>query len=152
MIMSNHSDLPDSPGTRVFLIDDNPDFVKAAVDFLRRRPELVFVGTMEGGEQDLAQATTQEPQVVLIDLELPGLADLNIIPRLREMLPGVGIIALTLLDSRTYLGAARAAGAHVIVSKAKLVSDLLPAIRTVTQASPPPPRTEPLQTSATRRH
>ena len=150
--MPKLTDLADSVETRVFLIDDNPDFVKAAVEFLRRRPELILVGTMEGGEQALVQAATTEPQVVLIDLELSGLTDLELIPRLRETLPGVGIIALTLLDSRAYLGAARAAGANAIISKAKLVSDLVPAIRQLTKTSPPRHRTEPLQVSPVPQH
>jgi len=129
--------MEDIPGTRVLLVDDNLDFLKAAVDFLRRRPELVLVGATNGGEQALAEAANLDPQVILIDLEMPGLTNLETIPRLREMLPGVGIVGLTLLDSRAYLKAAQGAGAHAIVSKSKLVSDLLPAIRRITRAGTP---------------
>ena len=56
------------------------------------------------------------------------------ISRLRNMLPGVGIIALTLLNDNAYRQAALAAGADDLVRKAEVVTDLLPAIRRVTQA------------------
>ena len=56
------------------------------------------------------------------------------ISRLRNMLPGVGIIALTLLNGNAYQQAALAAGADDLVGKAEVVTDLLPAIRRVAQA------------------
>jgi DNA-binding NarL/FixJ family response regulator len=55
-------------------------------------------------------------------------------PRLRKVLPSVGIIALTLLEGNAYRQAAMAAGADDLVRKADLITDLLPAIRRVTQA------------------
>jgi CheY-like chemotaxis protein len=54
--------------------------------------------------------------------------------RLRNMLLGVGIIALTLLAGNAYRQAAMAAGADDLVRKAELITDLLPAIGRVTQA------------------
>jgi len=52
------------------------------------------------------------------------------------MLPKVGIIALTVLDTNGYRQAALAAGADDFVAKASLDTDLLPAIRRVAQADP----------------
>lgn len=132
--MPQRTDLGNNSGTRVFLVDDNLEFLKAAVDLVRRRPELMLVGATDGSEQALSQAPVLKPQVILIDLEIPGLADLKTIPRLRKMLPGVGIVGLTMLDGSAYLKAAQEVGAHTIVSKANLVSDLLPAIHRVTEA------------------
>ncbi len=126
--MPHLADLKDSPKTRVLLVDDNQNFVRAAVEFLQRRQELLLVGTTDGSEQALVQASILKPQVILIDLEIPGLTASETIPRLREMLPGVSIVALTLLDRRAYGNAALSAGAHAVVSKARLVSDLIPAI------------------------
>ena len=80
----------------------------------------------------MAQAQDLQPQVILIGLDRPSL---ETIPRLRKVLPGVGIIALTLLEGNAYRQAAMAAGADDVVLKAKLISELLPAIRRVTQAN-----------------
>jgi DNA-binding response OmpR family regulator len=68
--------------------------------------------------------------MILMGLDIPGL---EVISRLRSMLPGVGIIALSMLKSNAYRQAALAAGADDLVFKAKLITELLPAIRRVTQ-------------------
>jgi len=116
---------------RVLLVDDNKAFLRAATDFLQRHHELIVVGAICGGEEALAQAHDLRPQVILIGLDMTGL---ETIPCLRNMLPGVGIIALTLLEGNAYRQAALAAGADDLVRKAELITDLLPAIRRVTQA------------------
>ena len=128
--MSNRTDPKDGLKTRVLLVDDNAAFLRVASDFLQRQHELVVVGAI-GGEEAVAQAQELQPQVILIGLDKPGL---GIISRLQKVLPGVGIIALTLLDDNVYRQAALAAGADDLVRKAELTTDLLPAIRRVTQA------------------
>jgi two-component system response regulator DesR len=129
--MSNRTDPKDGLKTRVLLVDDNAAFLRVASDFLQRQHELVVVGAIGRGEETLAQAQELRPQVVLIGLDRSGLEDIR---RLRDMLPGVGIIALTLLDDNVYRQAALVAGADDLVRKAELTTDLLPAIRRVTQA------------------
>jgi DNA-binding NarL/FixJ family response regulator len=130
--MPNRADLKDSLKIRVLLVDDNEPFLHVATDFLQRQHELTVVGAICGGEEALAQAQDLQPQVILIGLERPGL---ETVTRLRNMLPGVGIIALTLLEGNAYRQAALAAGADDLVPKARLTSELLPAIRRVTQAN-----------------
>ena len=66
---------------------------------------------------------------------MPGPAGLETIPRLRKVLPGVGIIAATLLRGNACRQAALVAGVDDLVRKTELVSELLPAIRRVTQAN-----------------
>jgi DNA-binding NarL/FixJ family response regulator len=135
--MSNPTDLEKGPKIRVLLVDDHEPFLRVATDFLQRQHELVVVGALRGGEEALAQAQDLRPQVILIDLNMPGLNGLETIPRLRAMLPEAGIIALTLLDINIYRQPALAAGADDFVSKANLTADLLPAIRRVAQTIPP---------------
>ena len=129
--MLNQTDQRDSPKIRVLLVDDNEDFRRAATDFLQRQCELTVIGAIRG-KKALAQAQYLQPQVVLIGLDRPGLETIS---RLRKVLPGAGIIALTLLNDNAYRQAALAAGADDLVRKAELPIDLLPAIRRVTQAN-----------------
>jgi DNA-binding NarL/FixJ family response regulator len=131
--MSNPADVEETIKIRVLLVDDHEPFLRVATEFLQRHHELVVVGAARGGEEALAQAQALHPQIILLDLNMPGLSGLETIPHLRDMLPEVGIIALTLLDPRTYRQAALAAGAEDFVSKANLTTDLLPAIRRVMQ-------------------
>jgi DNA-binding NarL/FixJ family response regulator len=118
----------------ILLVDDNPSFLRIATRFLQEHDDVMVVGTAGGGEEALALAQDQQPDVVLIDLAMPGLSGLATIPLLRIVLPEVGIIALTVLDTNGYRQAALAAGANDFVPKANLDTDLLPAIRRVAQA------------------
>lgn len=96
--------------------------------------DVIVVGAAGGGEKGLIQAQEQRPDIVLLDLRMPGLSGLETIPLLRSMLPDVGIIALTLWRANGYREAALAAGADDFLSKFVLNTDLLPAIRPVAQS------------------
>jgi DNA-binding NarL/FixJ family response regulator len=120
----------------VLLVDDNPSFLRIATRFLEQHDDVVVVGAAGGGEEALALAQDLEPDIVLVDLAMPGLSGLETIPHLRAMLPEVGIIALTMLDTNSYRQAALEADANDFVPKASLDTDLLPAIRRVAQADP----------------
>jgi len=120
----------------LLLVDDSATFLYFVSRFLREQhsDEVMIAGLAEGGEAGLAQAQALRPDIVLIDLAMPGLPGLKAIPRLREALPNLGIIALTLMEPNGYRQAALAGGADEFVSKATLATDLLPAIRRVMQA------------------
>jgi CheY-like chemotaxis protein len=131
---SKPADLEEEAKIRVLLVDDHEAFRRVATDFLQRHNELIVVGVAHGGEEALAQAPNLEPEVILVDLNMPGMSGIETIRRLRAMLPQVGIIALTLLDPKRYRKAVLAAGADDLVAKANLNTDLRPAIRRVVQA------------------
>ena len=122
---SNRADPKDRFKIRVLLLDDNQAFLRVANTFLRRQHELIVVGAMCGVEEALIQVQDLRPQVILVGLDRPGL---EAISRLREALPGVGIVALTLLAGNAYRQAALTVGADDLVCKTELVTDLGPAI------------------------
>jgi DNA-binding NarL/FixJ family response regulator len=124
----------------VLLVDDNPAFLRIAARFLQEHGDVAVVGAAGGGEEALAMAQDLQPDIVVIDLAMPGLSGLEAIPRLWAVLPGVSIIALTVLDTNSYREAALAAGANDFVAKVSLNTDLLPAIRRVAQADLSRPR------------
>lgn len=117
----------------VLLVDDNPTFLRATSQFLEAHDDVVVVGTAERGEEALTQAQALQPQVILMDLAMPGLPGLDVIPRLRSDMPQAGIIALTLMNTNHFRQAALEAGADAFIPKATMRSDLLPAIRRVAQ-------------------
>lgn len=121
---------------RVLLVDDNPAFLRMATRFLQENcgNVVVVAGVAGGGEEALVKAQDLRPEVVLLDLAMPDLPGLEVIPRLRAALPEVGIVVLTLLDEAAYRQAALEAGADGFVSKATLGADLLPAIQQAVQA------------------
>jgi len=119
----------------VLLVDDNPTFLRIATHFLQSQEDVVVVGTASGGEEAVAMARDLRPQVILLDLAMPGLPGLQAIPRLRDTLPEVGIIALTLLDTKGYRQAALLVGADDFVPKVAMNSALLPAIQRVARGN-----------------
>jgi DNA-binding NarL/FixJ family response regulator len=121
----------------VLLVDDNPVFLRIATRFLQEHDDVVVVGAAGGGEEAMAMAQDLQPDIVVIDLAMPGLSGLATIPLLQVVLPEVGIIALTVLDTNSYRQAALTAGANDFVPKVSLNIDLLPAVRRVAQAARP---------------
>jgi DNA-binding NarL/FixJ family response regulator len=120
--------------TRILLVNRNPELLDVTAHFLGRCPELFLVGALNGDPELVAQALDLQPDVVLIDLDRPHQEGLQSIPRLRAGMPNVGIVALTVAEEDTYRQAASAAGADDLVTKSRLVADLLPAIRRVVAA------------------
>ena len=110
----------------VLLVDDNPTFLRIASRYLREHcnNELDVVGTAQGGEMALALAPELQPQVILLDLSMSDMPGLKAIPLLREALPDVRIIIVTLLHTEVYRDAALAAGADGFVAKATMSTDL----------------------------
>ena len=118
---------------RVLLVDDSSTFMAIAARFLSTREGIVLVGAASGGNDALALTAELRPDVILLDLAMPGMSGLEAIPLLREVLPGVGIVALTLLAGNGYQEAALEAGADDFVAKADLTDLLVPAILRVGQ-------------------
>jgi len=118
----------------VLLVDDNPTFLRILGDFLGEEEDILVVGMARSGEEALVKAKELRPQVILLDLAMPGLNGFNTIPRLRSMMPDVRIIALTVLDANGYREAALTAGADDFVAKANLNTHLVPAIRRVVES------------------
>ncbi len=118
----------------VLLVDDNPKFLRFATRFLEAHNDIVVVGTATRCDEAIAQAEDLRPQVMLLDLAVPDLtSSLEAIPRLRKMLPEMGIIAVTMFDTGGYRQAALKAGADDFIPKRTIDTDLLPAIWRVGQ-------------------
>jgi len=115
----------------ILLADDQPKTRYALRLLLEREPDLDVVGEAAEAETLLAQLETLQPDVVLLDWELPGLAVIGGLPALRTVCPQLAIIALSgRLEAHQV---ALAAGADAFVSKSKPPSQLLATLRTISQ-------------------
>lgn len=115
----------------VLIVDDNPLFRSIATEFLLDFEGIGPVSAADGGESAISKAEEMKPQVILLDLNMPGMNGWETIPHLRQALPEVGIIILTHRPLEVYYRAALEAGADDIVSKMSMDIDLLPVIRRV---------------------
>jgi len=117
---------------KLLLVDDSSDFLRALSGYLATQPSLQVVGIAHSVEEALARARSGfRPDLVLMDINLPGTDGLSGTRRLKTELPGTAIIIVSLLDGQAYREAAQAYGADAFVSKATLNRDLLPTIRSV---------------------
>ncbi|MCL4393704.1 MAG: response regulator transcription factor [Chloroflexi bacterium] len=127
---------------RVMLVDNDKAFLQIAKTLLQTRmpEETDIVGTASTGEDCLVQAQLLAPEVVLMDLQMPGMGGLRTIPLLRVLFPDTRVIALTFDDRERTRQAVLAAGGSDLISKGTLRADLIPAVRRVIGEEQPPAR------------
>jgi two-component system NarL family response regulator len=118
---------------RILLVDDHIPFLKMVTNLLSDYENLVVIGIAKNGKEAISQAANLLPDVVLLDVNMPGSSGIDITPRLRQFLPGAGIIILSFQKAEAYKEAALIAGADDYIPKYKLSYALIPAILRVTQ-------------------
>lgn len=112
----------------ILLVDDSAVFLRMAKLFLDDLEDVEVVGTAGGGKTGIEQTLRLQPDIVLVDLSMPDLHGLNVIPKLREALPATRIVALTMLDEDGFRKVSMASGAHEFISKTRMHSELPPVI------------------------
>jgi len=116
---------------RVLVVDDHPLFRDGVCGLLASVPETDVVGTATTAEEAVREATLTRPDIVLMDLNLPGGSGLTAIPRIAAACPDAAILVLTMVEDDTALVAALRAGARGYLLKGISQEELLAALRTV---------------------
>ncbi len=116
---------------RVLLVDDSPEFLESAARFLSTDPWIEIVGRALSGSDALAQAARLHPDLVLMDLAMPGMNGLEAARQIRTQPDPPRIVIVTMYDSPEYRVAAEAEGAEGFVTKPEFGTRLLPLIRTL---------------------
>ena len=65
----------------LLLVDDNPRFLSAASTYIGEIDDLVLLSTLEGGIEAVTKAKELGPDVILVDLAMPDIAGLQLIPQ-----------------------------------------------------------------------
>ena len=112
----------------ILLVDDNATFLHHARRFLEQDETLQVVGTAASGPEAVEKARVLQPDLIVLDLSMPGQPGLEALPLLKQAAPLARVIALTLLDAFAYRELTLRRGADDFVSKGRMVEDLLPAI------------------------
>jgi DNA-binding NarL/FixJ family response regulator len=94
----------------VLIVDDHP-LTRSALGTLLRGSGFEVVGEAEDGEQAIALAGELQPELVLLDLSMPGLDGLHALPRLRDVAPTAEVVVLTASGTEDNLLAAIRGGA-----------------------------------------
>lgn len=97
--------------TRVYVVEDQPQLLKNLVKVLGTFPELEVVGTSQDGEEAVEDIVRVRPELVLLDLELPGLNGIQVTQRVKRRAPEVEILILTSFEDEQKVYEAIQAGA-----------------------------------------
>ena len=111
---------------RLLLADDHAAMLGKTVRLLEG--EFAIVGTVGNGLDLLEAALRLDPDVVVLDITMPGLDGIQAARRLRRAGCRAKLVFLTVHEDPDYVRAALDAGGTAYVVKARLVSDLIPAI------------------------
>ncbi len=113
--MSSHSTI------RLFIIDDHPLFRQGVRWALAGEEDLIIVGEASSGEAALEwlnqAGLSQEPNVLLVDLNLPGMSGLEVTRQVRRQYPSLGVVMLSMHESDEQAFNALRAGAAAYRSK-----------------------------------
>jgi DNA-binding NarL/FixJ family response regulator len=115
--------------TRVLIVDDNASFRLRLKEFLATERDIRIVGEALDGEDAVIKTREFRPDIVIMDVRMPGITGIQTTRRIKEEMPEVKVIMLSLLDVDEYRKAALASGANAYVLKKHLMEELLPAIR-----------------------
>jgi DNA-binding NarL/FixJ family response regulator len=116
-----------APKPRVLLVDDHPLLLQQAIRLLTN--EFEVAGTLPDGSALLAVAAREKPDVIVLDIALPGQTGLNLATQLREARCPARVVFLSVHCDADYAQAGFSAGACGYVVKARMASDLVCALR-----------------------
>ena len=116
---------------RILVVDDH-DVVRQGVRLiLRSRPDWEICGEAENGADALQKEKTQKPDLIILDISMPGQDGLDVAEKLRARDSQAKIVVLTMHESRELASAVQAAGAAGYVIKSHAARDLVKAIQVI---------------------
>lgn len=142
------------------VVEDDVALRDSLRHFLGLAPDVECVGEFGSAEEALAALPDLKPDVVLMDINLPGLSGIDCVRRLKGRLPQTQVLMVTVFDDGDRIFKALLAGASGYLLKANIATDIVPAVREVVaggaplspfiarkvvqffQTRPPPPRDE----------
>ena len=113
----------------VLIADDHRLFAEALEAILASEPEIEVVGHARNGEEAVEQALALSPDVILMDIAMPGLDGVEATKLIRRQRRSACVLMLTGSNARTDVARARDAGAAAYVTKDRIAAHLIDAIR-----------------------
>lgn len=112
---------------RVLIVDDN-EVLRASIRRVLSKTDLQVCGEAQNGAEALQMAVERRPDIILLDISMPGLDGLETSRRLRTLPVSPKIVILSNHDVRQFRTAALQAGASGCLDKSRLLNELLPTL------------------------
>jgi two-component system response regulator NreC len=121
--------------TKLLLVDDH-EIVRAGLRMLfLAESDMEIVGEASGGEEAIRAVDELSPDVVIMDVAMPGMTGIEATRRIKAAHPEVAVLALTMYEGEQYFFQMLEAGASGYVPKRAAADDLVSAIRVVRQGN-----------------
>jgi DNA-binding NarL/FixJ family response regulator len=121
---------------KILVADDHPVVRKGLQSCLAKQDRLKIVGEASDGDEALKKTRDLSPDVVLMDISMPGMNGLAVTEVLRKESPAVKVLVLSVHNNRDYIFRIIQAGAHGFISKEAPPDELLRAIESVYAGEP----------------
>jgi DNA-binding NarL/FixJ family response regulator len=116
---------------KIALVEDDADVLASMTQILERAPECACVGTFASGEDAVREIPKLKPQVVLMDINLPGMDGVECVRQLARLVPGTSFLMLTVHEDPDSIFNSLAAGAAGYLLKPVRAAELLAAVKDV---------------------
>ncbi len=121
----------------VVIVEDNKELKKQLVELLGTAPDIQCVGAFTTGEEALKQIPSLNPDVVLMDIKLPGMSGIRCVTELKKVLPKLRIIMVTIYEDSERIFRALKAGANGYLLKSSHSQQIIEAVRDVSGGGAP---------------
>jgi DNA-binding NarL/FixJ family response regulator len=121
----------------VVVVEDNRGLREQIVQILEAAPDLKCLGAFPSAEEALPQILAKNPDVVLMDIRLPGMSGIQCVAEIKKVLPTMQIIMVTVYEDSERIFRALKAGANGYLVKSSPPKKLLAAIRDVSTGGAP---------------
>jgi DNA-binding NarL/FixJ family response regulator len=128
---------PRTGPTRVLLVDDQPLFRRAIATLVAEQPDFVVVGEAVNGQDALERARALAPDLVVMDVEMPVMNGVEAVRLLRDEMPDIKVVMLTVSEDEDYLFDAVRFGAHGYLLKDLQPEQLYEMLRAVRRGESP---------------
>jgi DNA-binding NarL/FixJ family response regulator len=118
--------------THVLIVDDHAPFREGLRALLTSVPEMTVAGEAEDGEDAIRKAAILQPDVILMDIQMPGMNGIEATRLIYQSSPHIGVIVLTMFEDDDSVFAAMRAGARGYLLKGADQAEILRAIHSVT--------------------
>jgi DNA-binding NarL/FixJ family response regulator len=122
---------------RVVVVEDNPGLRDQLVQILGSAEDIGCVGAFGSAEEALKEIPVCKPDVVLMDIKLPGMQGIECVAELKRTMPTLQIIMVTIYEDSERLFRALKAGANGYLVKSSPPNQLLEAVRDVSAGGSP---------------
>jgi DNA-binding NarL/FixJ family response regulator len=116
---------------RVVIADDHPVARAGIRKFLEKEPDLQVIAEASTGEEAIRLVGELSPDVLLLDMELPGMRGTEVARKLKELKSPVRVLALSTYDNRQYILGLLASGAAGYLIKEEVPETIIEAVRGV---------------------